>query len=186
MGKKIIIIGGGVAGLSAGIYGRLNGFDTEIIEMHSITGGQCTAWKRKGFRFDYCLHWLVGTRSGPFNDIWKETGVLNDAVQIIDHDIHTTIYDASGREFIIYTNLDRWEKYLCSFAPEDTAAIGKMCRDMRKSAFLSPYSDPPGLRNPLKSALSMFRMWPVMMSLSSSMPPVSTRVKALSPTLTWE
>ena len=33
MGKKIIIIGGGVAGLSAGIYGQRSGFDTEIIEM---------------------------------------------------------------------------------------------------------------------------------------------------------
>jgi phytoene dehydrogenase-like protein len=162
MNKKIVIIGGGVAGLSAGIYGQMNGFDTEIIEMHSITGGQCTAWKRKGYRFDYCLHWLVGTRKGPFNDIWKETGVLNDKVKIIDNEIHTKIYDSSGREFIIYTNLDRWEKYLCSFAPEDAASIGKMCADMRKSAFLSPYSDPPGLRNPVKSMLSMFRMWPIM------------------------
>jgi phytoene dehydrogenase-like protein len=162
MKKKIVIIGGGVAGLSAGIYGRLNGFDTEIIEMHSITGGQCTAWKRNGYRFDYCLHWLVGTREGPFNDIWKETNVLNDQVKVIDNEIHTKIFDAQGREFIIYTNLDRWEKYLCSFAPEDAAAIRKMCGDMRKSAFLSPYTDPPGLRNPVKSMLSMFRMWPVM------------------------
>jgi thioredoxin reductase len=31
MAKKIVIIGGGVAGLSAGIYARLNGFDTEIV-----------------------------------------------------------------------------------------------------------------------------------------------------------
>jgi len=162
MGKKIVIIGGGVAGLSAGIYGQLNGFDTEIIEMHSITGGQCTAWKRKGYRFDYCLHWLVGTRTGPFNDIWKETGVLNDKVRIIDNEIHTRIFDSSGREFVIYTNLDQWEKYLCSFAPEDTVPIRKMCKDMRKSAFLSPYSDPPGLRNPLKSMLSVVKMWPVM------------------------
>jgi len=162
MSKKIVIIGGGVAGLSAGIYARLNGFEAEIIEMHSVTGGQCTAWKRKGYRFDYCLHWLVGTRKGPFNDIWKETNVLNEDVKIIDQEIHTKIFDASGREFIIYTDLAQWEKYLCSFAPEDAAAIQKMCRDMRKSAFLSPYSDPPGLRNPLKSMLSMVSMWPIM------------------------
>jgi thioredoxin reductase len=31
--KKIIIIGGGMAGLSAGIYARMNGFEAEIIEM---------------------------------------------------------------------------------------------------------------------------------------------------------
>jgi phytoene dehydrogenase-like protein len=52
MAKKIVIIGGGVAGLSAGIYASVNGFDAEIIEMHSITGGQCTAWDRKGYRME--------------------------------------------------------------------------------------------------------------------------------------
>lgn len=47
MEKKIVIIGGGIAGLSAGIYSAMNGFDTQIIEMHTIAGGQCTAWERK-------------------------------------------------------------------------------------------------------------------------------------------
>lgn len=153
MSKKIIIIGGGVAGLSAGIYSRLNGFDTEIVEMHAITGGQCTAWERKGYRFDYCLHWLAGTRKGPFNDIWKETNVLNDKVKIIDHEIHTRVITDDGREFIIYTDLGRWEEYLCSIAPEDTKQIRKMCSEMKKSEFLKPYSDPPGLRS-LSSTIS--------------------------------
>ena len=109
MSKKIVIIGGGVAGLSAGIYARLNGFDTEIIEMHSVTGGQCTAWERKGYRFDYWLHWLVGTRNGPFNNIWRETNVINDNVEIVDHEVHTKLFSADGREFIVYTNLNKWE-----------------------------------------------------------------------------
>jgi len=55
MSKKIVIIDGGIAGLSAGICSRLNGSDTGIIEMHTVTGGQCTAWERKDYRFDYCL-----------------------------------------------------------------------------------------------------------------------------------
>lgn len=162
MAKKIIIIGGGVAGLSAGIYSRLNGFDTEIVEMHSLTGGQCTAWDRKGYRFDYCLHWLVGTRSGPFNEIWKETNVLNDSVKIIDHEIHTKLYSADGREFIIYTDLARWEEYLCNLAPEDSIKIKRMCSDMKKSSFLQPYSDPPGLRNIGKTIKSFAGMMPIM------------------------
>jgi phytoene dehydrogenase-like protein len=162
MTRKIVIIGGGVAGLSAGIYARMNGFDTEIVEMHSITGGQCTAWDRKGYRFDYCLHWLVGTRKGPFNEIWRETGVLNDNVGIIDHEIHTKVYAADGKEFILYTNLDKWEKYLCTIAPEDTGQIRKMCNDMRKSAFLQPYSDPPGLRKLSHTISSMLSMMPIM------------------------
>jgi phytoene dehydrogenase-like protein len=163
MNKKIVIIGGGVAGLSAGIYAKLNGFDAEIVEMHSITGGQCTAWERKGYRFDYCLHWLVGTRKGPFNEIWNETNVLNKQVEIIDHEVHTKIFADDGREFILYTNIDRWEEYLCSIAPEDKKQINKMCSEMRKSTFLQPYSDPPGLRKPGKTISSMFSMMPVMM-----------------------
>jgi len=162
MAKKIIIIGGGIAGLSAGIYAKLNGFDTEIIEMHSITGGQCTAWDRKGYRFDYCLHWLVGTRKGPFNDIWKETNVLNDNVEIIDHEVHTKIFADDGREFIFYTDLNKWQEYLCKFAPEDTGKIKRMCSDMRKSSFLQPFSDPPGLRKLGKTLRSAFSMMPVL------------------------
>jgi phytoene dehydrogenase-like protein len=162
MTKKIVIIGGGVAGLSAGIYAKLNGFEAEIIEMHSIAGGQCTAWDRKGYRFDYCLNWLVGTRKGPFNDIWKETNVLNDDVEIIDHEVHTKVIAEDGREFIIYTDLNKWEEYLCNLAPEDTKSIKKMCNEMRKSAFLQPFSDPPGLRKVGQTISSMFRMMPVM------------------------
>jgi phytoene dehydrogenase-like protein len=162
MAKKIVIIGGGVAGLSAGIYAKLNGFDAEIIEMHSVTGGQCTAWDRKGYRFDYCLHWLVGTRKGPFNDIWRETNVLNDTVEIIDHEVHTKLFADDGREFILYTNLNRWEEYLCNMAPEDTKKIKKMCTDMRKSAFLQPFSDPPKLRQFGQTIVSMLSMMPVM------------------------
>ncbi len=162
MAKKIVIIGGGVAGLSAGIYAKLNGFDAEIIEMHSVTGGQCTAWDRKGYRFDYCLHWLVGTRKGPFNDIWRETNVLNDNVEIVDHDVHTKLIAEDGREFVIYTDLARWEEYLCKLVPEDTKKIKKMCGDMKKSAFLQPFSDPPGLRKIGNTIKSGFGMMPVM------------------------
>ena len=50
--KKVIIIGAGVSGLSAGIYGQMNGFNTEIFEMHAIPGGECTGWRRKGYYFD--------------------------------------------------------------------------------------------------------------------------------------
>ena len=46
--KSIIIIGAGIAGLSAGCYGQMNGYRTHIFEMHSLPGGLCTAWKRRG------------------------------------------------------------------------------------------------------------------------------------------
>ena len=61
--KKIIIIGSGIAGLSAGCYLQINGYDTEIFELHNTPGGLCTAWKRNGYTFDGCIHSLGGLNS---------------------------------------------------------------------------------------------------------------------------
>ena len=161
MSKKVVIIGGGIAGLSAGIYAAMNGFDTEIIEMSAVAGGQCTAWDRKGYRFDYCLHWLVGTSKGAFHQIWKETNVLNDETEVIDHEIHSRIQDNIGNEFIFYSSIDRWEKYLLELAPEDKVPIQKMCNDMRKSALLEPFALAPELRSPLDYLTILPKMLPV-------------------------
>lgn len=37
--RSVIIIGAGIAGLSAGCYARMNGYDTHILEMHDEPGG---------------------------------------------------------------------------------------------------------------------------------------------------
>ena len=161
MKKKITIIGGGIAGLSAGIYSAMNGFDTEIIELHNVAGGQCTAWERKKYRFDYCLHWLVGTSKGAFHEIWKETNVINNETEIIDHEVHSQIFDKNRNKLIIYTNIDRWEKYLLEIAPEDAKAIRRMCNDMRKSGLLEPFALPPELRSPV----DYIRIVPVMLPI---------------------
>jgi len=162
MSKRVVIIGGGIAGLSAGIYAAMNGFETEIIEMSAVAGGQCTAWDRKGYRFDYCLHWLVGTSKGAFHEIWKETNVINNQTEIIDHEIHSRILDDDGNEFIIYSNIDRWEKYLIELAPEDKVSIQRMCTDMRKSASLEPLALAPELRSPLDYIKILPQMLPVL------------------------
>jgi glycerol-3-phosphate dehydrogenase len=37
--NKLIIIGGGIAGLATGCYARMNGYDVEVFEMHNLPGG---------------------------------------------------------------------------------------------------------------------------------------------------
>ena len=51
-----IVIGAGIAGLAAGCYAQMNGYRTEIFEMHDRPGGLFTAWQRQGFVFDGCIH----------------------------------------------------------------------------------------------------------------------------------
>jgi phytoene dehydrogenase-like protein len=77
MEKSIIIVGAGIAGLSAGCYGQMNGYRTQIFEMHTTPGGVCTTWKRKGYKIDGCIHWLTGSSPGnSFYPLWEELGVV--------------------------------------------------------------------------------------------------------------
>ena len=41
--NKVVVIGGGIAGLASGIYAQANGWDTTVFEMHTAPGGLCTS-----------------------------------------------------------------------------------------------------------------------------------------------
>jgi len=129
--KSIIIIGAGFAGMAAGIYARLNGYKTTIYEMHTQPGGLCTSWERKGYTFDGCIHWLVGSnpKSG-MHDMWEETGILPSR-KIIDHDEYMRLEDGNGRTLIFYTDLDRLEKHLLEFSPQDEKPIRELIEGAR-------------------------------------------------------
>src|SRR5574337_74321 len=55
-----IVIGAGIAGLVCGAFLAKNGKKTLIVEQHSIPGGYCTSFKRKGFNFDAAVHHIGG------------------------------------------------------------------------------------------------------------------------------
>ncbi len=128
--KKIIIIGGGIAGLSAGIHARQYGFESVIYEKHSIVGGQCTGWDRKGYHVDGCIHWLTGTREGTeLYDLWENVGALGN-VEIIQQDCFGT-YEIDGVTVNLWKDLNRFQRELTELAPEDTKVIEKMIREIR-------------------------------------------------------
>ncbi len=64
--------------------------------MHNLPGGLCTGWKRKGFTFDGCIHWLVGSNpQSRFHDFWMDVGALDDKT-IIDRDEYIRVEDVQG------------------------------------------------------------------------------------------
>ena len=126
--KKIIIIGAGIAGLTSAIYARLNGFDVEIYEMHSIAGGQCTGWDRGDYHFDGCIHWLVGSKPGTgMNQLWRDIGAIDDTVQSINHEVFLR-YEEGGQAVNLYTNPKTLKKHLIEVSPQDKKAIKKLVK----------------------------------------------------------
>ncbi|NJR24169.1 MAG: NAD(P)/FAD-dependent oxidoreductase [Richelia sp. CSU_2_1] len=98
----IIIIGAGIAGLAAGCFAQMNGYQTRIFEMHTLPGGLCTAWQRQGFIFDGCIHYLFGSGQGqPFSRLWEELGVL-PGQPFIHHDELMRIRESGGKTLVVY------------------------------------------------------------------------------------
>ena len=56
----VIVLGAGIAGLICGTFLAKSGKKVLIIEQHSIPGGYCTSFKRKGFIFDAAVHHIGG------------------------------------------------------------------------------------------------------------------------------
>ncbi len=123
--KKVVIIGGGIAGLAAGIYARLMGMDAEIYEKNTIPGGECIGWSRKGFVIDNCIHWLTGTKKGTeLYDVWKTVGALSDDTEYAPLDsFYTTCHN--GQKVTLWADLERTRKGLLEISPEDSDEINK-------------------------------------------------------------
>jgi len=168
MKSKIILIGGGIAGLSAGVFGQKYGFETEIFEMHTAPGGQCTAWKRKGYMFDYCIEWLMGSSSGSINTLWKQLGALSEDVPIIDPEVFIRNVNSEGQEFLIYKDMQKWQTYLKSIAPEDEEAISRMFSIINKvslSGDMDEMMKPQSLRRTLPMLKFYLMMLPAIIPI---------------------
>ena len=56
----VIVIGAGIAGLICAAFLAKNWKKVLLVEQHSIPGGYCTSFKRKGFSFDAAVHHIGG------------------------------------------------------------------------------------------------------------------------------
>jgi phytoene dehydrogenase-like protein len=143
MGKKVIIAGAGIAGLSAGCYLQMSGFDTEIFEMHALPGGLCTSWKKNDYTIDGCIHWLVGSNpNDPFYALWNEL-IDMKSITFIDSDEYFRVEDENCRNIRVYADLDKLESELLLKAPEDRGMILELTAAARKMSRLKLPVDKP-------------------------------------------
>jgi len=148
--RRVIIIGGGIAGLACGCYLQMNGIQTEILEASLLPGGLCTAWRRGPYVFDGCLRWLMGAQPpSAFHQIWTELGAIAGR-KVFIHDEISRIEGLDGKTLVVPADLDKLADEFKRFAPEDSSLIDTLVRDARRCAPLEP---------PLENALELMTLF---------------------------
>ena len=122
--KKVIIIGAGISGLTAGIYCLDNDFEVSIYEKNPVAGGVCMGWYRKGVYIEGCAHWIIGIYpSSELYPLWSHIGAVSP--DVVTHPTSClACYELSdGRLFHFYSDLKALYKEMVSFFPEDKRLI---------------------------------------------------------------
>ena len=128
----VVIIGGGISGLTSSAMFARAGMSCAVIEMDSRPGGYLAGFRRKDFRFDSAIHWL--NNCGP-------DGLVTKIFKIIGTDYPKAKPQKKIRRFIsddfnyLVTNnpdelRDEWIKEF----PHDEKGIIKFFKDAKSIA----------------------------------------------------
>jgi len=131
--RKVIVIGAGLAGLSAGIYARRCGYPCLIVEQHSAAGGVAAAWRRKDYLIDGGVHFLMGANSGQaVHGLFSELGLDFNGrlVQMRSYGRH--VDENKGRRIEVTQDLDRLARDLKGYSGEDAPLIDSLMKGARR------------------------------------------------------
>ena len=118
----VVIIGSGLAGMTAAVGLANEGKRVLLLEQHYIPGGYATCFKRKGFTFEVSLHQMPGLGKGDIiHNMLSDIGVMN---KIIPIQLNETMYIQTNNSSYLL-NKDFFEQLNGNF-PEEKEGIEKI------------------------------------------------------------
>lgn len=180
--KHLLIIGGGLAGLSAGCYARRSGFRTTIVEHNLALGGVCTAWPRGPYTVDGCIQWLTG---GDFARLYEELHIV-PPVKLRVLERWATYRDAhDGFEVPVTRDLDLLVTQLSRVSSADAPELQRLRQGARNVAAMRVPIDAPELTGMSETLASLWEMRAALPSLVHLRKPIGlwTREHIASPRL---
>lgn len=93
--KKILIVGAGMAGLSAASYLKKRGIETVILEAQAKIGGRIQTDRSLDVPFDKGASWIHGPQGNPISNLLEKSG----AKTFLTNDELVGVFDVNGAEY---------------------------------------------------------------------------------------
>lgn len=133
MAHDVIIIGGGLGGLAAGVRLAQGGCRVVLYERQPRTGGYATDFTRNGYTFDPALHAVPeGGPGGCFSMLAERLGIGSDVSFIkVPHAIQAVLGD---KRYTAPNDPDACFEWLASLSPADREGLVRLRRDIERYA----------------------------------------------------
>ena len=129
----VIVIGGGLGGLSAAAHCAAGGLKVLLLEQHFKVGGCATDFSRGDYTFDVALHEMAGAAEGSgLNKLMKSCGVY-DKVTLIELD-HLYRSIVPGSDVTVPTGWDGYTGALKKAFPGEAEGIDRFRETCSKVA----------------------------------------------------
>lgn len=126
--KKVVVIGGGIAGLSAASYLAKAGFSVTILEKNDSIGGRARQFKAEGFTFDMgpSWYWMPDVFEKFYNDFGKTT---SDFYELIRLDPSYKVVWKNGEGIDIPANMNELEFLFERFEPGSSKKLQQFLKE---------------------------------------------------------
>jgi len=130
MGYDVIIIGGGLSGLTAGSLLAKRGLKIAVVEKSYNPGGSCGVFKRGSVTFDQGAAMLYGFGEKGFNAHRFVFNCLEEPIDIIRHDLLYCV-NFNGRRIHFWADVEKFADELAEVFPSEKESIHRFYHDMQ-------------------------------------------------------
>lgn len=130
MGKRVIVIGSGFAGLSAATHLAAEGFEVTILEKNSVPGGRARKFEAEGFTFDMgpSWYWMPDVFEQYFNHFGKKPA---DYYELIRLDPSYQIYFGKDDVMEVPAQMEALEAMFETYEPGSRENLRKFLAEAR-------------------------------------------------------